>query len=87
MTGEVTQHRDYLSATLVRMLAERPYPAAAPGRPGQPTVDISHWKQVYVKCTAPTTTPTSLTSPVFDIYFADFGATFTADNPLLLTAQ
>ncbi|BDA49052.1 hypothetical protein COCOBI_13-1620 [Coccomyxa sp. Obi] len=55
-------------------------------RPGQPTIDMSHYKQVYVKCTNPTT-QTSPTSPIFDTYLADLAATFTAANPLLLTGQ
>ena len=55
-------------------------------RPGQPTIDMTHFKKVYAKCTNPTT-QTSPTSPIFDIYLADLAATFTAANPLLLTGE
>lgn len=55
-------------------------------RPGQPTIDMSHYKKIYVKCTTPTT-QTSPTSPIFDTYLADLAATYTAANPLLLTGE
>ena len=54
-------------------------------RPGQPTVDMTHTKPVYAKCSNPTTY-TSLTSPVFNTYLADLGATFDGATPILLSA-
>ena len=55
-------------------------------RPGQPTLDMTHTKAVYAKCSNPTTY-TSLTSPVFNTYLADLGATFDGATPILLSAE
>lgn len=55
-------------------------------RPGQPTIDMRHYKDVYAKCYNPQSA-THLTSPTFDQYLSDLGTTFTEGNPLLLHAQ
>lgn len=47
---------------------------------------MSKFKKVYAKCTTPST-QTSPTSPIFDTYLADLGATFNNANPLLLAGE
>ena len=54
-------------------------------RPGQPTVDMTHQKAVYARCYNPVSS-TSPTSPVFDTYLADLGATVNGATPIGLQA-
>ena len=54
-------------------------------RPGQPTVDMTHQKAVYARCYNPVSS-TSPTSPVFDTYLADLGATINGATPIGLQA-
>ena len=48
-------------------------------------MDMTHNKPVYAKCYNPTSS-TGLTSPVFDTYLADLGATFNGATPIGLSA-
>ena len=47
---------------------------------------MTHTKAVYAKCSNPTTY-TGLTSPVFNTYLADLGATLNGATPILLNAE
>ncbi len=47
---------------------------------------MTHNKAVYAKCSNPTTY-TGLTSPVFNTYLADLGATLDGATPILLNAE